>query len=44
MSLIRVRKGRKREGADAKPPKSPKILAFLLALVILALWYLTTRY
>jgi hypothetical protein len=44
MSLIRVRKGRKREGADVKPPKSPKVLAFVFALVMLALWYLTTRY
>jgi hypothetical protein len=44
MSLIHVRRSRKKAGADAKPPKSPKLLAFLLALVVLAFWYLTFRY
>jgi hypothetical protein len=40
MSLIHVRRSRKRAGADAKPPKSPKVLAFLLVLVVLAIWYI----
>ncbi len=44
MSLIHVRRSRKKAGADAKPPRSPKVLAILLAVVILALWYLSTRY
>ncbi len=39
MSLIHVRRSRKRAGADAKPPKSPKLLALLLVLVVLAIWY-----
>jgi hypothetical protein len=44
MSLIRVRRSRKKAGADSKPPKSPKLLAILLAVVVLALWYLFTQY
>jgi hypothetical protein len=44
MSLIRVRRSRKKAGADAKPPRSPRVLAILLAVVILALWYLFTRF
>jgi hypothetical protein len=44
MSLIHVRRNRKKAGADAKPPRSPKLLAFLLALVIFAVWYLSVQY
>jgi hypothetical protein len=44
MSLIHVRRSRKRGGAGAKPPRSPKMLAFLLALVVFAIWYLTSSF
>lgn len=44
MSLIHVRRSRKKAGADVRPPRSPKMLAFLLALVVFAFWYLTTSF
>lgn len=39
MSLIHVRRSRKKAGFDAKRPKSPKFLFFLLILVVMAAWY-----
>ncbi len=44
MSLIRVRRRRKREWVDIRRGKSPRVLIFLLALVILIIWYLGYRF
>jgi hypothetical protein len=44
MSLIRVRRKRKREWIDAKKGKSPRALILLLALVVLIIWYLGYRF
>jgi len=44
MSLIRVRRKRKREWLDAQKGRSPRLLVFLLALVILIIWYLGSRF
>jgi len=44
MSLIRVRRKRKREWIDAKKGKSPRALILLLALVVLIIWYLSYRF
>ena len=44
MSLIRIRRKRKREWIDAQKGKSPRGLFFLLALVILVIWYLGYRF
>jgi hypothetical protein len=41
MSLIRVRRRRKKEWIDVKRGKSPGKLTFLLALVALVIWYLS---
>jgi len=41
MSLIRVRRRRKKEWIDVKRGKSPGKLVLLLALVVLILWYLS---
>lgn len=40
MSLIRVRRQRKREWIDAKKGKSPTSLVVLFAVVIVVIWYL----
>lgn len=40
MSLIRVRRERKREWIDAKKGKSPTRLVMLFAVVIVIIWYL----
>ncbi|MDE2794532.1 MAG: hypothetical protein OXL34_06905 [Gemmatimonadota bacterium] len=40
MSLIRVRRQRKREWIDAKKGKSPTTLVILLAVVLAIIWYL----
>ena len=40
MSLIRVRRRRKKEWIDVKRGKSPGKLVLLLALVALVFWYL----
>lgn len=40
MSLIRVRRRRKKEWIDAKKGKSPGTLTLLLAVVALAIWFL----
>jgi hypothetical protein len=44
MSLIRVRRSRKKAGADVKKPKSVKLLVLLLGLVIFVIWLLSTRF
>lgn len=44
MSLIRVRRKRKREWIDAQKGRTPRVLIFLLALVILVIWYLGHRF
>jgi len=44
MSLIRIRRKRKREWIDAHRGKSPRALLLLLALVILFIWYLGYRF
>ena len=40
MSLIRVRRQRKKEWIDAKKGKSPSTLVVLLAVVAAIIWYL----
>lgn len=44
MSLIRVRRNRKKSWLDQKKSSSPTKLIALLALVIWAIWYLTTQF
>lgn len=44
MSLIRVRHDRKRGGVDIRKGKSPRMLLFLLALVVVAIWFLGQRF
>ena len=44
MSLIRVRRKRKREWIDAKKGLSPRTLIVLLGLVLLLFWYLGSRF
>jgi hypothetical protein len=44
MSLIRVRRKRKREWIDAQKGKSPRALAFLLVVVLFIIWYLGFRF
>ena len=40
MSLIRVRRQRKKDWIDAKKGKSPRTLVLLLAVVAAIIWYL----
>lgn len=44
MSLIRVRRNRKKEWIDAKKGRSPRSLVLLLFVVVLAIWFLSTRF
>lgn len=44
MSLIRVRRDRKREGSDARKGKPTKTLFFLLVFVGIAIWFLTVYF
>ncbi len=44
MSLIRVRHRRRKEGADIRKGRSPRMLIFLLILVGFAIWYLGTQF
>jgi hypothetical protein len=44
MSLIRIRRKRKREWIDAQKGKAPRVLIFLFALVVLIIWYLGYRF
>ena len=44
MSLIRVRRRRKREWLDSQKGRSPKALILLFALVVILIWYLGSRF
>jgi hypothetical protein len=44
MSLIRIRRKRKREWIDAQKGRTPRALIFLLGLVIFLIWYLGFRF
>jgi hypothetical protein len=44
MSLIRVRRNRKKRWIDAKKGSSPGKLAGLLVLVVLLIWYLSSAF
>jgi hypothetical protein len=44
MSLVRIRRKRKREWIDAQKGKTPRALIVLLAIVILIIWYLGSRF
>jgi hypothetical protein len=44
MSLIRVRRWRKKTWIDHKKGTSPRKLIFLLAAVLAVIWYLSARF
>ncbi len=44
MSLIRVRRKRKKDWIDVKKGGSTRVLTFLLILCAIVFWYLATRY
>jgi len=44
MSLIRVRRNRKKDGVDVRRGRSVRALVFLLILVGFAIWYLSTEF
>jgi hypothetical protein len=44
MSLIRVRRERKKQWIDVKKTFSTRKLGIFLTLVLLGIWYLTTRF
>ena len=44
MSLIRIRRKRKREWLDTKKGIAPKALILLMAVVVMLIWYLGTRF
>jgi len=44
MSLIRIRRKRKKEWIDAQKGKNPRALILLFAVVILVIWYLGFRF
>ena len=44
MSLIRIRRNRKKAWIDAKKGARPSRLMLLLVIVALAIWYLGTRF
>jgi len=44
MSLIRVRRKRKREWIDAQKGRTPRALIVLLAIVLIVIWYLGFRF
>lgn len=44
MSLIRVRRNRKKDWIDTRKGRSPRALAAFLVLVLLAIWFLSTRF
>lgn len=43
MSLIRVRRDRKKEWITEKKARSPRVLMIVLIFVLLAIWYLSTQ-
>ncbi len=44
MSLIRIRRNRKKAWIDSKKGSPPSRLILLLVIVALAIWYLGTRF
>jgi len=44
MSLIRIRRKRKKEWIDTQKGRTPRTLLLLLAVVILVIWYLGSRF
>lgn len=44
MSLIRVRRRRKKDWIDVKRGGSTRVLTYLLILCVVAFWVLTTRF
>lgn len=44
MSLIRVRRDRKKQWLDAKKASSTRKLIVAFGLVLVAIWYLSTRF
>ena len=44
MSLIRVRRNRKKDWIDIKKGRSTRALVFLLILCAVAFWYLVSRF
>ncbi len=44
MSLIRIRRRRKKNWIDVRKGKSTRTLLFLLVVVIAVIWYLGTRF
>jgi hypothetical protein len=44
MSLIRVRRNRKKEWIDARKGASARRLTFMLLAVAVAIWYLSARF
>ena len=44
MSLIRVRRKRKREWIDTQKGRTPRVLIFLLATVAFVIWYIGLRF
>ena len=44
MSLIRVRRKRKREWIDTQKGRAPKALMVLLSVVVIVIWYLSYRF
>ena len=44
MSLIRVRRKRKKDWIDVKKGGSTRLLTYLLILCVIAFWVLTVRY
>ncbi|MEO2159255.1 MAG: hypothetical protein ABGX31_07950 [bacterium] len=44
MSLIRVRRNRKKNWIDHKKGMAPRKLGFLLIVLVAAIWYLSVRF
>ena len=44
MSLIRVRRNRKKDWIDVRKGRSTRALIFLLILCAIAFWYIAVRY
>ncbi len=44
MSLIRVRRKRKREWIDTQKGRTPRVLIFVLAIVAFVIWYIGLRF
>jgi hypothetical protein len=44
MSLIRVRRDRKKDWIDTRKGKSPRSLLVIFILVSVAIWFLSTRF